>query len=458
MAGLDVSELDTSSTWTLTANVANAIGNEAADDMPTLVFPDQVLLSETFVGIFGENSATSTINIENAEFTFDENQDALLSLVSSGQSLSMVMSADKKSITVTRSGGDVVLEADIIDGQVDITLYKGLDDSRPGDLQTELVIRGVQTDADGTIEEVLAPVILTVLDSRPLAINDSYTVTEGKFATGNVLSNDADLDGGLRVRQVVVDNESKSVSTFSPAVFDLAEGKLFVFANGQWLLQAARNLDHQSLQSIDLTYVAGDESIDFDTANATITIVDGETGSISNDDQFIVERDLTKDAVINSGTFSVTGGSDNPDPDSIRFDESSLAVLDSLLLTSGTNLVALTYELSLDGKTITATAMNTTVFTISISAIAQDNNAIATTEISLDFPLNQDASNDIIYLPLRIIGEDTDGTALESGEFVWQIKDGVDPVVTEGTTISISEDELNAQSLSKRGFLISPWQ
>lgn len=203
MAGLDVSELDTSSTWTLTANVANAIGNEAADDMPTLVFPDQVLLSETFVGIFGENSATSTINIENAEFTFDENQDALLSLVSSGQSLSMVMSADKKSITVTRSGGDVVLEADIIDGQVDITLYKGLDDSRPGDLQTELVIRGVQTDADGTIEEVLAPVILTVLDSRPLAINDSYTVTEGKFATGNVLSNDADLDGGLRVRQVV---------------------------------------------------------------------------------------------------------------------------------------------------------------------------------------------------------------------------------------------------------------
>lgn len=206
-----------------------------------------------------------------------------------------------------------------------------------------------------------------------------------------------------------------------------------------------------SLQSIDLTYVAGDESIDFDTANATITIVDGETGSISNDDQFIVERDLTKDAVINSGTFSVTGGSDNPDPDSIRFDESSLAVLDSLLLTSGTNLVALTYELSLDGKTITATAMNTTVFTISISAIAQDNNAIATTEISLDFPLNQDASNDIIYLPLRIIGEDTDGTALESGEFVWQIKDGVDPVVTEGTTISISEDELNAQSLSKTG-------
>ncbi|MGR5542797.1 hypothetical protein ACPV5V_30040, partial [Vibrio campbellii] len=87
-----------------------------------------------------------------------------------------------------------------------------------------------------------------------------------------------------------------------PAVFNIDEGRLFVFANGQWLLETSRNLDHQELQSIDLTYIAGDASVDYDSANAIITIVDGDTGTIFDNETLIVESDLTRDAVINSET------------------------------------------------------------------------------------------------------------------------------------------------------------
>ncbi|MGR5467256.1 RTX toxin [Vibrio astriarenae] len=451
LTDLDVSGLNSSLTWTMTASVANAIGNVVADDMPTLVFPDSVVLSENFVGIFGEDYAKSSINIENAEFTFDDTQDALLRLESSGQALSFTLPADKKEMVVTRSGGEVVLEAKIIDGEVDITLFQGLDNGRPGDLQTEIVIRGTQTDSDGTIEEVLAPVIVAVQDSRPLALDDSYTVTEGHLATGNLLSNDADLDGGLEIRNVLIGSDSQSVSKGNPAVFNIDEGRLFVFANGQWLLETSRNLDHQELQSIDLTYIAGDASVDYDSANAIITIVDGDTGTIFDNETLIVESDLTRDAVINSETIEINGGSDNPDPDTIRFDESSLATLDSLGLTSGISYIQLDYLLSADGKTITGSVSGTAILTISISAIASGNDVVATTEITLHSPLNESASNDIIYLPLKVIGEDTDGTPLESGEFVWQIQDGVDPLVTEGTSVSISEDELGAQAEIKSG-------
>lgn len=448
---IDVSGLDQSATWEITATTANAIGNIALDDMPTIELPDRVVLSETYVGIFNEDSASSDINIQNAEFTFNETQDAFLELVSTGLALSFTLSADKKTIVFSRTGGETVMEAQIINGQVEMTLYQGLEDSRPGDLQTELLVKGTQKDLDGTIEEVIAPVIITVQDSRPLAIDDRYTVTEAQISTGNLLSNDADLDGGLQVRNVSVGGVSKSVSEGAPAIFDLPEGKLFVYASGQWVLEAARDLNHTQSQSIELTYRAGDASIDFDYADATINIIDGEQGVIGSGQSTVLEDNLTRDDVVGAGSVLIKSGSDNPDSDSITFDADTLATLDALNLTSGSNFIALTYEISDDGKSITAYSLSTAIFTLSLSTQAVGNDLLVDTNITLHHPLNQDASTDIIYLPLKLTGSDSDGTPLISGEFTWQIKDGTNPKLTENTTISLSEDELTAQALEKTG-------
>ncbi|MDR9827730.1 RTX toxin, partial [Vibrio sp. FNV 38] len=450
---IDVSGLDSALTWTMTASVTNAIGNSVLDDMPTLVLPDAISLSETFVGIFGEDSATSTINIENAQFTFDDTQDALLLLESSGQSLSFTLSSDKQSLTVSRSGGDIVLEAKIIgSGEVDITLYKGLDSGTPGDtLLTELIIRGVQTDQDGTTEEVLAPLIIEVQDSPPLVFDDHYIGTESESITGNVLQNDADLDGGLQVRLVIIGNETQVVDQNAPAVFDLPEGKLFVFSNGQWVLQSSRDLDHSTVQGVEFTYVAGDGSTDYDSGLATIEIVDGETGTIVSDQGQVAEGNLTDNTAEGEASFTVSGGSDNPDSESIQFDPDTIATLEALRLTSGDSYIELEYTLSDDGKTITGLVGNTVILTVTLTAAAAGNDAIATTNIILHAPLNEAASTDIIYLPLRIKGQDTDGTALHSGEFIWQIKDGVNPQVTEGKTITINEDELGNGALTREG-------
>ncbi len=238
---LDVSSLDENGVWTLNVSVKNAIGNEAFDDMPTLQEPESLVLSETLVGIYGEHKETANIIIEGADFTFSDQQDSILALISAGQSLNFTLSSDETMISFNRADGELVVEARIINEQVEVILYGGLEALRSFDLQTELVIKGTQTDSDGTIEEVLAPVILTVQDARPLVFDDQYEVTEAVPASGNILNNDVDLDGGLGVRSVTIDGVTKEIVAAAPVTFDLDEGMLTIFANGYWRLDTARN-------------------------------------------------------------------------------------------------------------------------------------------------------------------------------------------------------------------------
>ncbi|MCZ8488704.1 hypothetical protein O9992_20335 [Vibrio lentus] len=71
MENIDISALDSSAEWTIDAKVFNTVGNEATDDMPTIILPESVVFSvENVIGIFGDQTQTSDIRIDFADFSF----------------------------------------------------------------------------------------------------------------------------------------------------------------------------------------------------------------------------------------------------------------------------------------------------------------------------------------------------------------------------------------------------
>ncbi|CAK1849209.1 RTX toxin [Vibrio crassostreae] len=449
---IDISALDSSSEWMIDAKVFNTVGNEAIDDMPTIILPESVVFSENIIGIFGDETQTSDIRIDFADFSFGDDQSLAESLTSQGLTISVAVSTDKQSLVGTRSDGQIVFDAAISGSNVNINFYKAIDQEAGLDsIQTALVIEGLQTDADGTTELVIGHLPIVIKDSDPLIFDESYEVIEGEVVSGNVLNNDIDLDTQLTIRSVEVDGATQTISGSAPVSFTLDEGVLTVFANGHWTFVANRNLDHTVAQNISFNYVAGDSSNDFGNGTAVIDIFDGDAGLVVDGTTTSSEGDVSDGVQTVVGQFTVSAGSDNPDPASIVFNANTLVQLNALGLTTGDEEFPLTYTLANDGKTITAQANGETIFTLSLSAVASGIDVLADVTLVLEQPINHLISNDSITLPLIIDGEDLDGTALEQGQFDWIIQDGVDPVLTSTSNAAVDESDLISGGVSDTG-------
>ncbi|MEZ9157687.1 RTX toxin [Vibrio lentus] len=449
---IDISALDSSAEWTIDAKVFNTVGNEAIDDMPTIILPESVVFSENVIGIFGDETQTSDIRIDFADFSFGDDQSLAESLTSQGLTITLAVSADKQSLVGTRSDGQIVFDAAISGSNVNINFYKAIDQEAGLDsIQTALVIEGLQTDADGTTELVIGHLPIVIKDSDPLIFDESYEVIEGEVVSGNVLNNDIDLDTQLTIKSVEVDGSIQTISGSAPVSFTLDEGVLTVFANGHWTFVANRNLDHTVAQNISFNYVAGDSSNDFGNGTAVIDIFDGDAGLVVDGTTTSTEGDVSDGVQTVVGQFTVSAGSDNPDPTSIVFNANTLVQLNALGLTTGDEEFPLTYTLANDGKTITAQANGETIFTLTLSAVASGIDVLADVTLVLEQPINHLISNDSITLPLIIDGEDLDGTALEQGQFDWIIQDGVDPVLTSVSNATVGESDLALGSVSDTG-------
>ncbi|NOJ08654.1 T1SS-143 repeat domain-containing protein [Vibrio splendidus] len=447
---IDISALDSSAEWTIDAKVFNTAGNEAIDDMPTIILPESVVFSENIIGIFGDETQTSDIRIDFADFSFGDDQSLAESLTSQGLSITITVSGDKQSLTGTRSDGEIVFDAAISGSNVNINFYKAIDQEAGLDsIQTALVIEGLQTDADGTTELVIGHLPIVIKDSEPLIFDESYDVIEGEVTSGNVLNNDIDLDTQLTIKSVEVDGTTQTISGSTPVSFTLDEGVLTVFSNGHWTFVANRNLDHTLAQNITFNYVAGDSSNDFGNGTAVIDIFDGDAGLVVDGTTTSSEGDVSDGIQTVVGQFTVSAGSDNPDPASIVFNANTLVQLDALGLTTGDEEYPLTYTLVNDGKTITAQANGETIFTLTLSASGID--VLADVSLVLEQPINHLISNDSITLPLIIDGEDLDGTSLKQGQFDWIIQDGVDPVLTSTSNAAVDESDLIHGSVSDTG-------
>ncbi|MEZ9051379.1 Ig-like domain-containing protein [Vibrio sp. 10N.247.311.64] len=442
---IDVSSLDPSTEWIIDARVVNSIGNEVSDDMPSIILPGSVSFSESTVGIFGDQTQVADINIQFAdEFAFSANQVSAEGVTSQGQSIAIALESDGQVLKATRTDGTLVFEAKIVGDTVEISFYQAVDQQAGEELlQTSIVIEGLQIDDDGTTELVLGELPITILDSEPLLFGESYSMVEDETSSGNVLSNDIDLDTALTISSVEVGGISKDISGATPAVFNTGDGVLTVFANGQWTFEANRNLDHNQEHTVTFNYVAADSSGDFGSATATIDITDGAAGQITDSSKTVVEVDVTSGAQTINAQFTVLGGSDNPDPDSITFSAETVAQLEALGITSGGDSTALTYTLSADGRTITAKQGDDDVFSFSMTTTVDGNNVLADIVLVIERPLDHVLTSDLLTIPLNIVGTDTDGTALESGQISWVIEDGDDPSLVLDSNAAVTESDLS---------------
>ncbi|TVU65845.1 RTX toxin [Vibrio atlanticus] len=442
---IDVSSLDSSSEWIIDARVANSIGNEVSDDMPSIILPGSVSFSESTVGIFGDQTQVADINIQFAdEFAFSANQVSVEGVTSQGQSIAIALESDGQVLKATRTDGTLVFEAKIAGDTVEITFYQAVDQQAGEELlQTAIIIEGLQIDDDGTTELVLGELPITILDSEPLLFGESYSMVEGEASSGNVLSNDIDLDTALTISSVEVGGVSKDISGATPAVFTTSDGVLTVFANGQWTFEANRNLDHQQDHIVTFNYVAADSSGDFGSATATIDIMDGAAGQILDGSETATEVDVTSGPQTINAQFTILGGSDNPDPDSIQFSPETAAQLEALGITSGGDSTPLTYTLSADGLTIFAKQGEDDVFSFSMTTTVDGNNVLADVVLVIDRPLDHVLTSDLLTIPLNIIGTDTDGTALENGQISWLIEDGNDPSLVLDSNVTINESDFS---------------
>ncbi|WP_139685346.1 T1SS-143 repeat domain-containing protein [Vibrio tasmaniensis] len=449
---IDVSSLNLSSEWTVDAKIFNTIGNEAVDDMPSIILPESVVFRENVIGIFGDETQTSDIRIDFAKLSFSEDQNLAELLTSQGFSITVTVSDDKQSLTGIRSDGQLVFDAAISGSNVNIKFHTVVDqDAGLDSIQTALIIEGLQTDADKTTELVIGHLPIVIKDSEPLIFDESYDVIEGAFTSGNVLNNDIDLDTQLTIKSVEVDGTTKTISGSSPVSFTTSEGLLTVFANGHWNFSANRNLDHTISQNITFNYVAGDASNDFGNGTAVINITDGAAGQIVGGSATTIETDVSDGVQTVVGQFTVLGSSDNPDPDSLVFNLDTLNQLDALNITTSEVLIPLSYTLSADGKVITAQVGGETIFTLTLAGSSSGDDVLANVTLVLNKPLNHELVKDSFTLPMIIEGNDLDGTPLGEGRFEWIVKDGTDPELVSVSNVSINESDLVSGTISSTG-------
>ncbi|KJG40495.1 RTX toxin [Photobacterium angustum] len=450
----DLSQLNVQKTWEMSATVTDVAGNTATDDMPTLRHPDSSVFYEATLDYQGSATATASINIEFAEFTFNANQTLLEKLTSNGNPITVTISPDGLTLTAV-SNGVTVLTATIqtASQNIKITLFEPIDTKLGfNSTQSAILIDGVQTDSDGTTETVVAPALIYIRDSEPAILDDYSNVIEGNITSGNVLNNDSDLDSSLSVVRVTINGETKDLT--GPSVtFDLPEGTLTIQQNGHWIFTANRNLDH-SAGDIDLVvnYIAGDKDNDNGSADLTITIKDGEANTIINNNDSNVEGLISNPTDTFTADFIIQAGSDNPDPNSITFNAQTIATLSALNLTSGTSVKYLEYTLSSDGKTITATSGGETIFTLTLTGVANGDDVTGTVTFVQYHPLNHTNASDVIKLPLLIDATDLDGTKTPTGQFDWYIEDGADPELIVNQALDFDEANLtSSQPISKTG-------
>ncbi|WP_238092216.1 Ig-like domain-containing protein [Photobacterium leiognathi] len=445
---IELSQLEPQQTWQMIATVTDAAGNTASDDMPTFAKPSDIIFSEKALETESSIESSSTINIEFAEFTFNAVQTALEQLTSNGEPVTVTISADGLTLTVQTDTTTVLTAViDPITQTIKTTLSAAVDNTL-GDLNTEtfIFIDGIQTDSDGTNEVIVAPIEVNIRDAAPEIIDDVSEVIEGNAVTGNVLTNDVDIDASLFVKSITINGETKTLNG-TAVTFDLPEGQFTIESTGEWTFTANRNLNHsQGDINLVIDYIASDKDQYDSNGSLTVSIKDGHANIMVDGNTQTVESVISAGNATYEGKFALQAGADNPDPNSLTFNPQTITALEALALYSGISPSPLTYTVSSDGKTIIATTGGDTIFTLSLSATASGDNATGTVTLEQHLPLNQQSSADTITLPLFINATDSDGTATPTGKFDWVIEDGANPVLAASGQLEFKETDLSNQS------------
>ncbi|MCG9698427.1 Ig-like domain-containing protein [Shewanella sp. Isolate11] len=450
--GLDVSGLDRNLGWSMEVVVVDASGNSASDVMPTLFVPEIASLYELVLNAMDSTSVTIPVEIADAVLTLTAEQNRLLALTSEGQDLSIDVAADGLSFTLTRDGdSEIVMTASLAATELTVTLFQPLDERNQTNVLSYIRLSGLQTDSDGTTEEIITYAVLNFMDTRAFAFDDSATLVEDTTANGSLLGNDYTIEGPLTVTSINYNGTDYSVAAGAPAIIVTAQGTITIQANGSWSFEVADNLDNNQLQEMTLVYSVLDSDGSIDTANAVFTVVDGVQGAMSDVVVSFQEADIDQAAQVTQQVFSIVAGSDTLVADSVSFSVLTPYLVRNQALTSHGN--ALVYSLSSDGKTLTATTNESTpvtVFTIELSATNVGDDLSVTATFTQFEPLDH-LRTDVLNIDTYITAEDLDGTQIDQGVLSWAISDGNDPQLVNITSLSFEENALAGTPLTQSG-------
>ncbi|WP_166738767.1 T1SS-143 repeat domain-containing protein [Psychromonas algarum] len=452
---IDIDSLDNTKVWDLTVSVADLAGNEVSDSMPDLNILDQITFAEDDLvdrAVAGE--VALEINSPNTDISFSEEQPQLENITSEGQSVFSRISDDGLSIDVYRSSdGQLVFNA-VIDSNgtsVHISMFAPLDHAVDSDsLITELFIKAVQTDDDGTTETSVMPLVFEVIDSQPIALADTYQAVEAETTTGSLLTNDTAIDGDPVVHSVTFEGVTVEVSSGEDAVFDTNKGKLTVSLDGSWTFVAAHNLNNTIEQKLEFEYSIIDLDGDIDSAPVTITITDGDAGTIDAQVESHIEPDVTKITEF-IHTFTVNAGSDDLVANSIRFDVASVDFLNGLGLSS--NGAEIIFTINDDNtQIIGSNSGNEIIFTLTVSAIENGADLTGTLNFEQHLPLDH-ITSDELTISVGVLATDSDGTDTSTGIIDWTIDDGNNASIENTQQIAIDEVDLSNGPVQGSGLL-----
>ena len=294
--------------------------------------------------------------------------------------------------------------------------------------------------ATGEIREEVAP--------NP----DTATVVEG----GNVIDNSTDqmnlldndetgINGKITSIQYIDENGATQTAQLSngTVTVDTQFGQVTIHENGTWSFTSDPTEDNHPDAAEDvITYTVTDDDGKSGNATFTISVTDTDPSATAPNDQ-VDEENLSDgsnpngSALTVTDNFNITKGAD--DIADVRFTDTN--ALQALGLTSdGT---ALSYALSSDGHTVTATAGGNNIFTIEIlnpnDAAGTQQQYRFTLQGNLDHP-DGNGENTIV-LPFDFTVADTDSEVAGS-QFTVTVVDDV-PQANSEPVLSVVEGNVD---------------
>ncbi|AQS38206.1 hypothetical protein Sps_03059 [Shewanella psychrophila] len=448
---LDVSSLNKNNTWVMDVDVSDLAGNSAQDLMPTLDLPEAHFLFEIILNLDPTTSTTVDFDIPDAVLKISAEQARLLTMTSDNQALSINVASDGLSFILTRDGdGETVMTASLVGGALQVTLHQTIDELSGINTTTYIQLEALQTDTDGTTEQVITYAVLNIYDTPPLAVDDEVSVIEDVLSKGSLTGNDYTIEGPLVLTKISYNGTDYPISVGTPAVVVTPQGTLTVQSNGSWQFVASNNLDNTLNQNFQFDYHVLDVDGSTGMATANFSVEDGAAGQMTDVVIFTQEADIDASLSQNEN-FTITGGSDALLTSSLAFSSLTPSHLDNQLFTSDGKLIK--FDLSADGKTLTAYTEgmpNVTIFTLVLSSVNNGNDLDVTVVYDQFRPLDHDLE-EILDIETQITATDSDGTEIDLGSLQWQITDGNNPQLTNISQLTFAEDALVGPALQQTG-------
>ncbi|MGE4266803.1 MAG: hypothetical protein AB7F25_05180 [Deferribacterales bacterium] len=423
---------------------------------PVFVSATGVTVEETDFtgGLAGETNAelseTGIINVTGGSDTFDVtindsivSQLEALNITAGGKEVTYTLSEDGHTLTATADGAEVFVLS-LTDTNTETAGYSFALKS-PINYVNDLTISIPLDVADADGDTVSGSFDITIADDYPVAnsaadvtlAEKSYDGTENSV-DGNLFTDGADHASGEDFIPVNGTGQIYQVKYYDPAgvlqtatltqtvtTLDTEYGELTINRDtGAYIFTADQTIDHPIGNSVTETFQYNfKDTSDGDVSNfatQNVIITDGANPTIGTPDASTVyEASLTggsdPDAaeLTQTGTLGVTGGSDTFDT---VFNQSTIDYMNSLTLRTPSNTL-ITYSVTNNGHTLTASAGGATVFTVDISDPAED-----TAAYSFNLSGSIKNANDVtLAIPFTVT--DSDGDSVSSSINVTVVDD-----------------------------------